>query len=285
MLVPLERAREKSGGDPVEIGTARSTRRTASVQRFVPIRTIVLVGLMGAGKTKVGRRLAARLDLAFFDSDHEIEKAAGETIEEIFANRGERVFRDGERRVIARLLGQPAHVLATGGGAFMDATTRALIGRRGVSLWLRADLDVLVARVSRRGNRPLLKDGDTRAILADLIERRYPVYALADTTVDSSEGSPESTVTRAIVALASCPLAATPPDGEEQRRRARRTRLSDPRRAAADRDRRPRDSAAAAPAPSRHRLRRERRLPLPRSLARQPGRSRDHISRHPAAAW
>src|SRR5438067_685435 len=114
---------------------------------FVPSRTIVLVGLMGAGKTKIGRRLAARLHLPFFDSDTEIEAAAGETIEEIFRHRGESVFRDGERRVIGRLLGQPVHILATGGGAFMDPVTRAAITKRGVSVWLRADLDVLLARV------------------------------------------------------------------------------------------------------------------------------------------
>src|ERR1700739_1083637 len=137
-------------------------RRTAPSCRFVPCRTIVLVGLMGAGKSKIGRRLAARLNLPFFDSDHEIEAAAGETIEEIFANRGERVFRDGERRVIARLLAGPVHVLATGGGAFMDPATRLVIARSGVSLWLRADLDTLASRVSRRNNRPLLKTGDTR---------------------------------------------------------------------------------------------------------------------------
>jgi shikimate kinase len=169
---------------------------------------------MGAGKSKIGRRLAARLNLPFFDSDQEIEAAAGETIEEIFANRGEQVFRDGERRVIARLLAQPVHVLATGGGSFMDEATRREIGRRGVSLWLRADLDVLVSRVSRRGNRPLLKSGDAGAILGELIEKRYPVYAEANVIVDSGEGSPESTVTRAIAALASCPLATMPPETE-----------------------------------------------------------------------
>src|SRR6202008_2955869 len=107
-------------------------RRTAPSRRFVPCRTIVLVGLMGAGKSKIGRRLAARLNLPFFDSDQEIEAAAGESIDEIFANRGEQVFRDGERRVIARLLAQPIHVLASGGGAFMDPATRRLIGERGV---------------------------------------------------------------------------------------------------------------------------------------------------------
>jgi shikimate kinase len=189
-----------------------SDRKMAEIRRFAPSRTIVLVGLMGAGKSKIGRRLAARLGLPFFDSDPEIEMAAGETIEEIFANRGERVFRDGERRVIARLLAQPIHVLATGGGAFMDPATRKLILRRGVSLWLRADLDVLASRVLRRSNRPLLKQGDPRAILAQLIDRRYPVYAEADVVMDSGEGSPEATVSRAIAALAACPRAALPPE-------------------------------------------------------------------------
>ena len=186
-------------------------RRPASARRFVPCRTIVLVGLMGAGKSKIGRRLAARLNLPFFDSDHEIEMAAGESIEEIFANRGERVFRDGERRVIARLLAQPVHVLATGGGAFMDEMTRAVIERRGVSLWLRADLDVLVSRVSRRSDRPLLKVGDARTVLGELIEQRYPVYAEANVMIESGEGPPESTVARAIAALADFPLATTLP--------------------------------------------------------------------------
>ena len=193
-----------------QIKAVSSDRKVAEIRRFVPSRSLVLVGLMGAGKSKIGRRLAVRLGLAFFDSDPEIEAAAGETIEEIFANRGERVLREGERRVIARLLAQPVHVLATGGGAFMDPATRELIRCRGVSLWLRADLDVLVSRVLRRSNRPLLKQGDPRAILAQLIERRYPVYAEADVVVDSGEGSPEATVSRAIVALASCPRASLP---------------------------------------------------------------------------
>jgi shikimate kinase len=184
----------------------------AEISGFVPSRAIVLVGLMGAGKSKIGRRLAVRLGLPFFDSDPEIEAAAGETIEEIFANRGERVFREGERRVIARLLAQPVHVLATGGGAFMDPATRVVIARRGVSLWLRADLNVLLSRVSRRSNRPLLKQGDPRAILAELIEQRHPVYAEADVVVDSGEASPEATVTRAIAALAACPRSIEPPE-------------------------------------------------------------------------
>ena len=198
------------------IGTLESDLKAAETRRFLPSRNIVVVGLMGAGKTKVGRRLAARLGLRFSDSDQEIEAAAGESIEEIFANRGERAFREGERRVIARLLAQPVHVLATGGGAFMDPLTRALIVRRGVSLWLRADLDVLVSRVSRRSNRPLLKGGDPRAILGKLMESRHPIYAKADVVVDSSDGSPEATVVRALAALATCPLATTPPDGGDR---------------------------------------------------------------------
>jgi shikimate kinase len=207
-----ERYFAENGALPTE--ALETDRRALGMRRFVPRRTIVLVGLMGAGKTKIGRRLALRLGLPFFDSDQEIEAAAGETIEEIFANRGERVFRDGERRVIARLLESPAHVLATGGGAFMDPLTRSVINQRGVSLWLRADLDVLVQRVSRRSNRPLLKAGDPRAILAELIERRHPIYAEAQLTIDSGEGSPEATVNRAIMALSACPLVLTPPERE-----------------------------------------------------------------------
>ncbi|MGH7046728.1 MAG: shikimate kinase [Stellaceae bacterium] len=187
-----------------------------TVRRFVPCRSVVLVGLMGAGKTKIGRRLAIRLGLPFFDSDQEIELAAGETVEEIFANRGEPAFRAGERRVIARLLATPVHVLATGGGAFMDPVTRTAIARCGVSVWLRADLDVLVQRVLRRADRPLLKAGDPRAILAELIERRHPIYGEADITIDSGDGSPEATVNRAIGALAGCSCALTPPVVEDE---------------------------------------------------------------------
>jgi shikimate kinase len=198
----------------LETETLETGRRSLVVRHFVPRRTIVLVGLMGAGKTKIGRRLALRLGLPFFDSDQEIEAAAGETIDEIFANRGERIFRDGERRVIARLLAGPVHVLATGGGAFMDPLTREAIRRRGVSLWLRADLDILVQRVSRRNNRPLLNAGDPRAILAELIERRHPIYGEAAVTIDSGEGSPEMTVNRAIAALAAYPLVLREPERE-----------------------------------------------------------------------
>ncbi len=198
----------------VNLQTRQTAGTAAGAKGFAPCRTIVLVGLMGAGKTKIGRRLAARLNLPFFDSDTEIEAAAGETIEEIFRIRGEAVFRDGERRVIARLLTQPVHVLATGGGAFMDAATRHLIVRRGVSVWLRADLDVLLARVARRTNRPLLEQGDRRAVLAELIERRHPIYGEADLIIDSGEGSLELTATRVIAALTGSVRASRAPDLE-----------------------------------------------------------------------
>lgn len=164
-------------------------------------RSIVLVGLMGAGKTSIGRRLAKYLHLPFADADAEIAKAAGLSIPDIFRLYGEPAFRDGERRVIERLLREGRKVLATGGGAFMDAETRALVRQRGVSVWLRADLDVLVQRIGRRDDRPLLADGDPRAILADLIEKRYPVYAEADMTVDTGDEPAEVTVEKVITAL------------------------------------------------------------------------------------
>jgi shikimate kinase len=164
-------------------------------------RSIVLVGLMGAGKTTVGRRLAATLGLAFVDADHEIEAAAGRTIPEIFARYGEPAFRDGERRVIARLLDGPRVVLATGGGAFMDPRTREAIKTAGVSVWLKADLDLLMTRVSRKSNRPLLQTGDPRAKMEELMALRYPVYADADLTVESVDGPHDRVVRRVIEAL------------------------------------------------------------------------------------
>jgi shikimate kinase len=164
-------------------------------------RTLVLVGLMGAGKSAIGRRLAARLGIPFVDADQEIERAAGCTIEDIFAMYGEPAFRDVERRVIGRLLHDPVHVLATGGGAFMDIDTRAAIAERGISLWLRADLELLLARTGRRNNRPLLKTGDRRRTLEQLIEVRHPIYARADITIDSRDAPPEETVEAALAAL------------------------------------------------------------------------------------
>ncbi len=161
-------------------------------------RSIVLVGLMGAGKTTVGRRLARRLDLAFVDADAEIEQAAGETIPEIFERHGEAAFRTGERRVITRLLNGPPQVLATGGGAFMDAATRTNIAARGISVWLKADLDILMKRLGKRSGRPLLESGDPRATMKRLIDERYPVYAGADITIDTLEG-PHDAVVECIV--------------------------------------------------------------------------------------
>lgn len=166
-----------------------------------PERTIVLVGLMGAGKSYIGKRLARRLGLPFVDADQEIEAAAGCTIEEIFERHGEPAFRDGERRVIARLLDQPVHVLATGGGAFMDPRTRTKVRERGISVWLRADLELVLRRVARRDVRPLLKQGDRRAVLERLMAERHPVYAEADIVVDSVDVPPEATVDRVIEAL------------------------------------------------------------------------------------
>ncbi len=161
-------------------------------------RSIVLVGLMGVGKTTVGRRLAALLRLPVLDADHEIEEAAGCSVTEIFARFGESAFRDGERRVISRLLEGPRHVLATGGGAFMDPRTREAIKARGISVWLKADVDLLMDRVGRKGNRPLLQNPDPRGTMERLVAERYPIYAEADLTVESREG-PHDRVVKAIV--------------------------------------------------------------------------------------
>lgn len=165
-------------------------------------RSVVLVGLMGAGKSSIGRRLAQKLGVPFVDADTEIERAAGRTIPEIFEDLGEPAFRDGERRVIRRLLtDDPPHVLATGGGAFMAPDTRALIKERGHSIWLNADLDVLFERVSRRSNRPLLKTADPKATLAALMEERSPVYAEADLSVRTARAAIEVTVDMVYKAL------------------------------------------------------------------------------------
>jgi len=164
-------------------------------------RTLVLVGLMGAGKTAVGKRVAARLGLGFTDADHAIEEAAGCSIPDIFERYGEPAFRDLERRVIARLMHEPVQVLSTGGGAFMDAQTRATVAERGLSLWLKAELEVLATRTAKRHNRPLLRQGDPKAVLAGLMERRHPIYALADLTVDSRDGPVEETVERVLAAI------------------------------------------------------------------------------------
>jgi shikimate kinase len=164
-------------------------------------RTLVLVGLMGAGKSCIGRRLAQQRAVPFADSDAEVERAAGMSIPEIFETYGEASFRDCERRVIARMLRAAPHVMAVGGGAFMNPDTRELIQRRAISVWLRADLDLLVRRTGKRNTRPLLQRGDPRQILSDLMDERHPVYAEADLTVDSVDGPPEATVERVLQAV------------------------------------------------------------------------------------
>jgi shikimate kinase len=160
-----------------------------------------MVGLMGAGKTSIGRRVAARLGLPFVDADDEIEAAAGSSIGDIFERLGEASFRDGERRVIARLLDGPAKVLATGGGAFMDGETRERIAARGISIWLRADIDTLVRRTSRRNDRPLLRNGDPKEILSRLMNQRYPIYQQADIVVDSFDAPAEETLANVLGAI------------------------------------------------------------------------------------
>lgn len=164
-------------------------------------KTIALVGLMGAGKTAIGRRLATRLGVPFRDADAEVERAAAMTIPEIFDTFGEPYFRDGERRVIARLLSDPPHVLATGGGAFMDPETRKTMAAQAVTVWLKADIETLLARVTRRDTRPLLRQGDPRGILEALIEKRYPIYAEADVTVASLDAPHEESLDAVLAAL------------------------------------------------------------------------------------
>jgi shikimate kinase len=166
-----------------------------------PDRPIVLIGLMGAGKSTVGRRLAKRLGLPFLDSDSEIEEAAHRTITEIFDSYGESGFRDGERRVIARLIHGPPKVIATGGGAFLDDRTRALILDRCIAIWLDAAVETLAVRVSRRDHRPLLHGKDPAKVLRELAERRNPVYALAHIHIRSEDMPHERTVERIVEAL------------------------------------------------------------------------------------
>jgi shikimate kinase/3-dehydroquinate synthase len=176
-------------------------RRAAQLVQALGRRSIVLIGLMGSGKTSTGRRLAQQLGLDFVDADAEIEAAAGMSITEIFAQHGETYLRDGERRVMARLLNEGPRVLATGGGAFMNEETRARIAASGISIWLKADLDVLWRRVRKRSHRPLLQSGDPERTLRHLLDQRYPVYARADITVISRDGPQELAVEEAIDGL------------------------------------------------------------------------------------
>lgn len=166
---------------------AKRQARAEELAALLAGRPIVLVGMMGAGKTTVGRRLAAKLNRLFLDSDEEIEKAAQMSIPEIFEQRGEPEFRAGETRVIARVLKDPDIVLATGGGAFVSEETRALVNAEAISVWLKAEADILFERVSRRSNRPLLKTANPRQTLEKLIAERYPIYADAHVTVLSRD--------------------------------------------------------------------------------------------------
>ena len=177
-------------------------RPEAAIVAALGQRSVVLVGMMGAGKSSIGRRVALRLGLPFVDADAEIEKAAQMTIPELFSQRGEAEFRAGEARVILRLLEGGPQVLATGGGAFMNPDTRAAIASKGISIWLNAELDVLMKRIKRRQDRPLLKTDDPAATLRQLMDVRYPVYAMADLTVQSRDVPHDKIVDEIVSALA-----------------------------------------------------------------------------------
>ena len=176
-----------------------------AIKSMLGKRSIVIIGLMGAGKSTIGKRLAQMLGLAFIDADAEIEAVSRMTIPELFTAYGEPEFRDLERRVIRRILRSGPRVLATGGGAFMNETTRRTIAKAGVSVWLKAELDVLMERVSRKGNRPLLKTSDPRATMQTLMDQRYPVYGRADVTILSRDEKKDVMVVEVIEALAKLP--------------------------------------------------------------------------------
>jgi len=176
-------------------------RITSPNVSFMPPKTIVLVGLMGCGKTSIGKRLAKRLELSFHDSDHAVEESAGCPIKDIFNIYGEEAFRVGEQKVIARLLEQPTHILATGGGSFMNDPTRKLIKEKAISVWLNADLETLVARVSRRTDRPMLEGPNQREVLEQLIAERYPTYADADIHVSTMDEPTNTTVDRVLQSM------------------------------------------------------------------------------------
>ena len=173
-----------------------------TIRQRLAKRSIVLVGLMGAGKTAIGRKVAAALSLRFVDSDHEIENVSRMTVPELFERYGEAEFRALERRVIGRLVKDGPQVVATGGGAFINDETRAAIKRSCLSIWLKADLDILMDRVAKRQNRPLLKTADPRATMARLMDERYPVYALADVTVKTRDEKREIIADEVIEAVA-----------------------------------------------------------------------------------
>lgn len=175
------------------------------VRRALGQRSLVLVGLMGCGKSSIGRRLATRLGLPFIDADEEIERVAQKSISEIFNDHGEAFFRDRESKVIARLLAHGPQVLATGGGAFIAPDTRSEIKHAGLSIWLRAELAVLLRRVGKRDTRPLLKSGDAETVMRTLMTARYPIYAEADLTIDSRDVPHDSIVSEIVEELAKHP--------------------------------------------------------------------------------
>ncbi|MGH6769387.1 MAG: shikimate kinase [Xanthobacteraceae bacterium] len=201
---------------PAKQPSAGAAAPAAGVVAALGHRSVVLVGMMGAGKSSIGRRLAVRLGVPFADADAEIEKAAGMSIPDIFATRGEPDFRAGEARVIARLLDSGPQILATGGGAFMNADTRAAIAAKGLSVWLKAEFDVLMRRIKRRQDRPLLHTDDPAATLQSLIDLRYPVYAMADMTVQSRDVPHDKIVDEIVEALVSRLAAAPPTDAPKQ---------------------------------------------------------------------
>ncbi len=188
----------------------------AAIRAALGDRSVVLVGMMGVGKSSIGRRLAARLGIAFVDADTEIEKAAGMSIPDIFARHGEPAFRSGEARVIARLLESGPQVLATGGGAFMNEGTRAAIKKKGVSIWLSADFDVLMRRIAKRkSERPMLQTDDPAETLRHLLKVREPIYALTDLTIQSREGPHEAIVGEIVTALVALLDVAASAQGKE----------------------------------------------------------------------
>jgi shikimate kinase len=200
----------------VDIATQKDheNRSVPAILARLGDRSIVLIGMMGVGKSSIGRRLGSRLGVPFVDADTEIERAAGMSIADIFARHGEAAFRSGEARVIARLLNGGPQVLATGGGAVMNEATRALIKERGVSVWLSAELDLLLRRISKRkAERPMLQTDDPAATLRDLLTTRQPIYAQADITVQSHDVPHDAIVTEIIEALTAF-LGASPPRGQ-----------------------------------------------------------------------
>ena len=203
---------EQNAASPEGRENGKAPRRRFSLRK-----TVALVGLMGAGKSTIGRALAQALGVRFRDADREIERAAAMPIPEIFERFGEPYFREGERRVISRLLREPPHVLATGGGAYMDDDTRRAMKERARTIWLRADLETLTERCTRRGGRPLLKGEDPRKVLQDLMDKRYPVYAEADIVIDSRAGPHEEVVSQALAELnregLTAPIAPRQPNG------------------------------------------------------------------------